>query len=175
MKTILRNAPLSVLLAVVAAVVASLGLGTRIEADDDNDAAELAPAWALKDLAGNTVRSDQFAGKTVVVDFWATWCGPCRMEIPGYIELQKKYADKGLVVIGVSLDRQGPGVVKRFAAENGINYPIVMGDEKIVDAFGGVEGIPTTFIIGPDGTIRHKKVGAMHTEQFEELLKPVLN
>lgn len=161
------------LLVAAIGVVAAISIRSTIA--DTPSSATPAPSWTLTDLDGNTVNSAQFEGKTVVVDFWATWCGPCRMEIPGYIALQKKYADKGLVVIGVSLDQQGPGVVKRFVSENGINYPIVMGDETIVDAFGGVDGIPTTFIIGPDGTIRHKKVGAMHAAQFEELLKPVLN
>ncbi|HYP16122.1 MAG TPA: TlpA disulfide reductase family protein, partial [Opitutus sp.] len=76
-----------------------------------------APSWKLKDVNGNVVSSEQFKGKVVVVDFWATWCGPCRVEIPGYVALQKKYADD-LVVIGMSLDAQGPGVVKKFVEKN---------------------------------------------------------
>ena len=174
MKKMLRNAPLRVLAAIIAALVAASGLGSKTKADDYSDQKTPAPAWSLMDLAGNEIRSDQLKGKVVVLDFWATWCGPCRMEIPGYIELQKKYADQGLTIVCVSLDQQGPGVVQRFVAQSGINYPIVMGDQKIVEAFGGVEGIPTTFIIDRDGNIREKKVGAMPTAQFEKLLKPVL-
>ena len=76
-----------------------------------------APSWRLRDLDGNEVSSDQFKGKVVVLDFWATWCGPCRQEIPGYVELQKKYAADGLVVIGVSLDEGGPAVVKKICRQ----------------------------------------------------------
>ena len=78
-----------------------------------------APTWSLKDVDGKPVSSEQFKGKVVVVDFWATWCPPCREEIPGYIALQKKYGKDALVVIGVSLDQAGPSVVKDFAAKNG--------------------------------------------------------
>jgi peroxiredoxin len=133
-----------------------------------------APAWQLKDVNGTVVSSDQFKGKVVVLDFWATWCAPCRSEIPGYIALQEKYAKAGLVLVGVSLDREGPEVVKKFMAEQKINYPIVLGDEKIAEAFGGVEAIPTTFIIDRQGTIRYRKVGAMPTGEFEAVVTPFL-
>lgn len=93
-----------------------------------------APAWKLPDLDGRTVSSDQFKGKVVVVDFWATWCPPCREEIPGYIALQEKYGRDGLVIIGVSLDRGGLEPVKKFAGRHGMNYVVVMGDAAIVEA-----------------------------------------
>lgn len=129
-----------------------------------------APAWMLKNLDGQPVRSTDFKGKVMVVDFWATWCPPCREEIPGYVELQKKYAEKGLVIVGLSLDQQGPGVVKSFAQRFGINYPLVMGDEATVEAFGGVEAIPTTFVIDREGRIRHKKVGMMAHDEYEKVI-----
>ena len=131
-----------------------------------------APAWTLKDVNGKEVSSADFKDKVVVVDFWATWCGPCRVEIPGYVALQKKYGDK-LAIVGVSLDAQGPGVVKRFVEKNKVDYTIVMGNDDVVAAFGGEEGIqaiPTTFIIDRDGMIRDRKVGAEHTEDFEQRL-----
>jgi thiol-disulfide isomerase/thioredoxin len=111
----------------------------------------------------------------VVLDFWATWCGPCRSEIPGYVELQKKYGDAGLVIVGVSLDRGGPAIVKKFIEEQKINYLVVMGDDKIAEAFGGVDAIPTTFIIDRSGTARFRKEGAMEHDEFEAILKPFLN
>ena len=95
-------------------------------------------------MEGKTVRSSDFAGKVVVLDFWTTWCPPCRAEIPGFVELQKQYGDKGLVIVGVSLDQQGPEVVTPFMKQFSMNYPVVMGDAKIVQAFGGIRGIPTT-------------------------------
>jgi thiol-disulfide isomerase/thioredoxin len=132
-----------------------------------------APAWTLKDVNGQPVSSDQFKGKVVVVDFWATWCGPCRAEIPGYVSLQKKYGPEGLVIVGISLDAQGPGVVKKFMQQHGMNYQVVMGDDEVQAAFGGAEGltaIPTTFIIDRSGKIRDRKVGAEHTADFEARL-----
>lgn len=132
------------------------------------------PAWELRGVDGKPVKSSDFAGRVVILDFWATWCGPCRMEIPGFIELQKQYADKGLVVVGVSLDQDGASVVKPFMDKIGINYPVVLGDETIVSAFGGVEGIPTTFIIDRNGQIVRKHVGYTEKAELEAEIKPLL-
>ena len=101
-----------------------------------------APAWKLRDVDGNVVSSDQFKGKVVVLDFWATWCPPCRTEIPGYVQLQKKYAADGLVIVGVSVDTDGPQVVKKFMKDFGINYPIVMADDEIQNTFAPIQGYP---------------------------------
>jgi thiol-disulfide isomerase/thioredoxin len=139
-----------------------------------------APAWHLQDLAGQPVSSDQFKGKVVVLDFWATWCKPCTREIPGLVELQKKYADEGLVVVGVALDEPGksalkaPAVVQRYVANYLVSYPIVLGDDKVQADFGGMDAIPTTFIIDRDGVIRDKKVGALPPAQFERRVLKVL-
>lgn len=133
-----------------------------------------APAWKLKDLDGREVSSDQFKGKVVVVDFWATWCGPCIEEIPGYIALQKKYGPDGLVIVGVSMDRRGAAHVKQFAQAKGMNYTIVMGDEAVVEAFGNFQAIPTTFLISRDGRIMHQKTGAAPAEEYEKLVQAAL-
>jgi len=133
-----------------------------------------APAWQLKDVNGAVVSSEQFKGKIVVVDFWATWCGPCVMEIPGYVELVKKYGADGLAIVGISLDQAGPPVVKAFASKYGVNYPLVMADEKVIAAFGGVEAIPTTFLIDRAGQIRDRKVGAEETADYEKKILALL-
>ena len=113
----------------------------------------VAPNWQLRDINGEPISLADFKGKVVILDFWATWCPPCRKEIPGLVTLQRRYQDKGLVIIGVSLDQQGPSVVKPFMRELGMNYRVVMGDEKIVSDYGGIEAIPTTFIIDRQGKV----------------------
>ena len=132
-----------------------------------------APDWKLQDLNGKEVSLEQFKGKVVVLDFWATWCGPCRMEIPGYIEMTKKYANEGLVVIGVSID-DGPEIVKPFADKLGMNYTIVMGNEATTTAYGATEAVPTTVIIDRDGQVRHRKVGAEEPAEYEPKVLAIL-
>jgi len=119
----------------------------------------IAPDFTLQDINGNEVTLSDFKGKVVILNFWATWCPPCRKEIPVFIELYKKYKDEGLVIIGISLDREGKKVLIPFVKKFGINYPVLIGTQKVVDAYGGIRGIPTTFIIDKKGKIRKKHIG----------------
>jgi thiol-disulfide isomerase/thioredoxin len=134
-----------------------------------------APTWKLMDLDGKEVSFSQFQGKVVVVDFWATWCVPCIGEIPGYIRLQEKYGKDGLVVVGISLDEKGPATVKQFVKDKGMNYQVVMGSEEVQQLFGGLDSIPTTFLIDRTGTIRDRKIGAEPADEYERKIKAVLN
>ncbi len=136
--------------------------------------AKAAPDWQLKNLDGKEVKLSDFKGKVVILNFWATWCPPCRREIPSFVWLQKQYGDKGLVIVGVSLDEKGPGVVKPFAAKMGINYPIVMGDPKTAADYGGIEVVPTTSVIDRNGKIAAEHQGDAERATFEAEIKPLL-
>ena len=133
-----------------------------------------APDWELTGLDGKTVKFSDFRGKVVILDFWATWCMPCRIEIPHFVELQKQYGDRGLAIIGVSLDEQGPDVVKKFVKQFQMTYPVVIGNEKIVEAYGGIEGIPTTFVIGRKGRIVRAYMGYNDKPVFEKEIQLLL-
>ncbi len=125
-----------------------------IKLDDDK-----APDFSLKSVDGKMVKLSDYKGKVVIIDFWATWCGPCRKGIPDIISIQNDYKND-VVIIGISLDgektlKDVPGFVKDY----GINYPIVYGDEKVVAAYGGIEGIPTAFVVDKKGNVVDKHVG----------------
>lgn len=132
-----------------------------------------APAWQLPDIDGKLVSLADLKGKILILDFWATWCPPCRQEIPGFVALQRKYQDRGLVVIGVSLDKQGPSVVKPFALQFAMNYPVLMGNKKIITDYG-IEVIPTTFIIDQQGNIVTVHEGFADSATFESEILPPL-
>jgi thiol-disulfide isomerase/thioredoxin len=133
-----------------------------------------APGWQLSDVNGKPLKLADFKGKVVVLDFWATWCPPCRAEIPGLVALQKKYAAQGLSVIGVSLDEQGPSVVKPFIERFAINYPVVMGNEKVLADYGGITAIPTTFVIDREGNVVAAHQGYTDQATFESEISPLL-
>ena len=133
-----------------------------------------APDFSLSDMKGNTVSLSDFHGKVVILDFWATWCAPCRMEIPSFIKMKDQYSKQGLAVVGVSLDRNR-AVVPGFAKKLGINYPILFGGRDISIAYGNIAAIPTTFIIDRDGCIKHRLIGLHSKDQFEALIKPLLD
>ncbi len=136
--------------------------------------AKPAPNFALKTAEGKTVELKQLAGKVVVVNFWATWCGPCRAEIPGMLEIYSKYKGKGLEIVGISLDQQGFSVVTPFVQRMKIDYPVVVGDGGVVAAYGNFQAIPTTFIVDRKGNIVDEHTGSMSKEQFEKIIKPLL-
>jgi cytochrome c biogenesis protein CcmG/thiol:disulfide interchange protein DsbE len=136
--------------------------------------AKPAPSFTLQDLKGNQISLSDFKGKVVVLDFWATWCPPCVKEIPHFIELYEQYKDQGFAMVGISVDREGVSVVKSFAQKYRINYPILMTDGQVDKTYGGIPGIPTTFVIDSAGNIRQKYVGYRDKAVFEADIKALL-
>jgi thiol-disulfide isomerase/thioredoxin len=131
------------------------------------------PPFLVADLNGQTVSTAQFKGKVIIVNFWATWCPPCREEIPELVALQEKYKDR-LQIIGVSMDEDAtPAEVNAFAAKAGINYPIVMGKE-IAKEYGGVPGLPTSFVVNEDGGVVQKHVGILQRDEIETEVRALL-
>jgi thiol-disulfide isomerase/thioredoxin len=143
-------------------------------AQEASSARTPAPDWKLTDLNGKRVSLSDFHGKVVILDFWATWCVPCRIEIPHFVELQKDYGAKGLAIIGVSLDGQGPDVVKKFVKQLKVNYPIVIGNEKVAEAYGGIVAIPMTFVIDRQGRIVSRHIGYDDRSAFEKEIQSLL-
>lgn len=138
-----------------------------------------APDVTLKDLEGKGISLAQYRGKVVLVNFWATWCDPCRVEIPWLIEMQQKYSAKGFTVLGIAMDEEGAKVVTPFVEKerfevNGekslMNYPIVIGDDAAADKFGGLLGYPTSVLVSRDGKVIKRVTGII---SYDEIAKAI--
>jgi peroxiredoxin len=150
--------------------------GQRVEAQGCSpDAPEANLDFTLKDMNGAEIKLADLKGKVVLLNFWATWCGPCRLEIPSFVELQERYADQGFRIIGISVD-DPPEALPPFAKRFKINYPLIVGvdREDVQTAYGPIFGVPMTFIIGRNGRICMKYVGPASKEQFESQIKSLL-
>jgi cytochrome c biogenesis protein CcmG/thiol:disulfide interchange protein DsbE len=167
-------------------VVASIGYGffstseenTKRIADKSNQQQErkypIAPDFALKDLDGNTVKLSDHKGKVVILDFWATWCGPCRYGIPAFIELQSEYGEDNLTILGISVDRGDLSVVPKFAKNFGINYPILYANYDVQIKYGPIRSLPTAFIVDKKGNVRDIAVGMRPKSYFKKVINSLL-
>jgi len=133
-----------------------------------------APAFALKDINGNLYSSSRFAGKPTVINFFATWCPPCREEIPGFVEVYNKHKEKGFELIGISIDSDTREDLVGFLMSNRIEYKVLLGDLATARAYGGVSSIPTTFFVGKDGKIKNVHVGYLSKEDFDREVQKLL-
>jgi cytochrome c biogenesis protein CcmG/thiol:disulfide interchange protein DsbE len=133
-----------------------------------------APNFSLKSFDGKIVELSKLKGKVVVVNFWATWCPPCRAEIPDFIKVYDTYKSKGFEIVGIALDEDGWEKVKPFVDKNKISYPIVLGTAEVVQQYGGIEGIPTTFIVDKKGNVVERQVGMLTKGMLEQKIKVLL-
>ncbi len=133
-----------------------------------------APDFHLKDAEGKAVKLSDYRGKVVLLDFWATWCGPCKMEVPWFIEFQRAKKNQGFEVLGVSMDEDGWAAVRPFVKDMQINYRVLLGDDRTADSYGGLEALPTTFIIDRDGRIASTHVGVADKKDFEDVIDQLL-
>src|SRR5438270_10095234 len=133
------------------------------------------PEFSVKDFEWREVSSAGLRGKVVLIDFWATWCQPCKKEMPGYQKLLDRYGSRGFAVVGlksdIMMDTENP---IKFAKEIGVHYPLAVASSDLVQKFGGIEGLPTTMIYDRQGVLRKKVIGFEYTETFESALKPLL-
>ncbi len=155
---------------------AAFSLSCSKKSDESSSAAESEKTsskevidFSLPDLDGNIVNFSDFRGKVVIVDFWATWCHPCMIEIPHFIELYNTFSLEGLEIIGITMQSGSPDDVAKKVQELGINYTIVMGNNEVAQQFGGIQGFPTTFVMDKEGKIAKKYLGAL--PNIKELLE----
>ena len=139
------------------------------------DKGQEAPNFVLKSIANEEVSLKDMNGKVILLNFWATWCGPCLVEIPDLIQLEETYREKGLQVVGIVLGSGSAENVGKSVQKHGINYVILMGNNKVTQDYGGIRGVPTTFLIDRRGNIQKSYVGARSYETFEKDILPLLN
>ncbi len=145
--------------------------GADISRIAGNVKGKVAPDFELKTLDGKTVRLSDLKGKAVLLNFWATWCGPCKIEMPWFVDLQKQYGPQGLQIVGIAMDDSDDKTISDFLKEMGVNYTIVKGKESVGVAYGGVLGLPTTFFIGRDGKIVDQAAGLVSRSEIEQNIK----
>src|SRR5436853_7553889 len=169
-------------LVVVAVVVAGmLFVGFRMARRSGASAAPritqatVAPDFSLESLDGKNMSLSDLRGKAVLLNFWATWCGPCKIETPWLVELQNEYGSQGLQVVGIAMDDSGKDDIEKFAKDMGVNYPVLLGKEAVGGAYGGVPALPESFFIGRNGKIVERIIGLKGRGDIEDAIKKALN
>jgi len=133
-----------------------------------------APNFELTTLDGRTVKLSDYRGKAVLLNFWATWCSPCKVEMPWFVEMQKKYGSDGLVILGVAMDDADAPKIAQFASEMGVNYPVLLGTDQVSEQYGNVQFLPTSFYIDREGKIIGKGTGLLGRSEIEENVRKAL-
>lgn len=173
-----RNPLALVAVAVIAA--AMLYFGFHMARRSGSDAPSIlgkstpAPDFTLEQLNGGNLKLSDLRGKAVLLNFWATWCGPCKIETPWLVEMQNQYGNQGLQVVGVAMDDSGKDEISKFAKDMGVNYPVLLGKEAVGDEYGGVPALPESFFIGRDGKIVDRIIGLKGKAEIEDAIKKAL-
>jgi thiol-disulfide isomerase/thioredoxin len=174
-----RNPLALVVVAVIAA--AMLYFGFHMARRSGSDAPSIlgkampAPDFTLEKLNGGNLKLSDLRGKAVLLNFWATWCGPCKIETPWLVEMQNQYGNQGLQVVGVAMDDSGKDEISKFAKDMGVNYPVLLGKEAVGDEYGGVPALPESFFIGRDGKIVDRIIGLKGKAEIEDAIKKALS
>lgn len=147
---------------------------TNSDSTQTNGDSTVAPSFNLKGLNGRSARLSDYKGKVVLINLWATWCAPCRMELPELVRLQKKYGARGLQIVGVTYPDDEPADVRRMSRKLGLNYPVVFGTNELLEAYKIGEVLPATVIVDRDGKIRDRILGILEPEEFKERVAPLL-
>jgi len=172
-----RNPAALFFVAAVVAVMLFLGFHAARRAgaggppDSLDPAGKPAPDFTLTSLDGKNVSLSDYRGQAVLLNFWATWCGPCKIEMPWFIELQKEYGPQGLQIVGVAMDDASKEDIQKFVQEMGVNYTILLGKEAVGQQYGGVDVLPTTFFIDRDGKIVSREFGLQSRSLFVDNIK----
>ena len=156
-------------------VLAVAGIAAAERGVDPVRMEDEAPNFTLETTDGDTVSLSDYAGKVVLLDFWDTWCPPCKKGIPELIELYEEYKDEGFVVIGMALGRMGEKAVEEYTETHNITYPVVHTTDEVVNSFGSIEAIPTAFLVNREGNIVKKYVGLRPKTEFINDITPLLN
>ena len=135
----------------------------------------VAPDFSLESLDGKSMKLSDFRGKAVLLNFWATWCGPCKIEMPWFVDLQNQYGPQGFQIVGVAMDDSSKDDIAKFAKDMGVNYPVLLGKESVGDAYGGVPALPESFFISRDGRILDKFIGLRGRAEVEDAIKATLD
>ena len=134
-----------------------------------------APDFTLLTPEGKTMKLSDFHGKAILLNFWATWCEPCKVEMPWFVDLQKKYGPQGLQVLGVAMDDASPNAISSFAQKMGVNYPILVGKEEVGAQYGGIDYLPSTFYLSRDGKVIDHVFGLASRSEIEANIEKALN
>jgi len=134
-----------------------------------------APDFTLESISGQSIRLSDLRGKAVLLNFWATWCAPCKIEMPWFVELQNEYGSQGLQIVGVAMDDSSKEDIAKFARDMGVNYPVLIGKEAVGEEYGGVPALPESFFIGRDGKIVDKIIGLKGKAEIEDSIKKALS